>query len=131
MKTSPVGGLVDLEDRADVRMVDRRGGARLAHEALARLAVADQVAAEELDRNDPVEARVARLPDHDSTAARADLLDQLVASRAIGRRRSPSTSTNIGPRDRAARDVDRLRVCWVSVRRGAVEAKLQRLRPSG
>ncbi len=31
--------LVDLVDRADVGMAERRGGARLAHEALDRLAI--------------------------------------------------------------------------------------------
>ena len=53
-----VGGLVDLVDRADVRVIEGGGGLRLLEEPLFRRSVPRQVWGEHLDRDLTVEARV-------------------------------------------------------------------------
>jgi hypothetical protein len=50
--------LADVEERADVRVVERGGDARLALEAVHRLLIARQLRRQDLDRDLPAEARV-------------------------------------------------------------------------
>ena len=69
--------LVDVVDRADVGVVERGGGLRLAPEALERDRVVEVLRGQELQRDQPVEARVLRLV-HDSHAAAAELLEDAV-----------------------------------------------------
>ena len=69
----------DVEQRADVRMVERRDGPRLALEAGAHLGVGRQVLGQHLDRDVAPEARVARAV-HLAHAAGAERGDDLVGS---------------------------------------------------
>ena len=48
--------LVHLVDRADVRVIERRGGARLAQEAFSGLLVADAIGRQELERHEAARA---------------------------------------------------------------------------
>ena len=52
--------LADVVDAADVRMVERRDGPRLALEACAQVGVASKSARQDLDRDGAIESRVAR-----------------------------------------------------------------------
>ena len=61
--------LLDREDRADAGMVQRRGGARLALEALERRSVLGELGGQELQRDAAAEARVLRLVDDAHPAA--------------------------------------------------------------
>ena len=70
--------LVDLVDRADIGMVQRRRGLRLAQEALAVLARARDVLREELQRDDALETGVLGLVD-DAHPAFAEGLEDPVA----------------------------------------------------
>ena len=69
--------LVRVVDRADVRVVEGRGRARLALEALDGLAVPGQLVRQELERHRAAQARVLGLVD-DTHAAAADLLEDPV-----------------------------------------------------
>ena len=63
--------VLDIVDDADARVVQLRGGAGLAHEALQRLAVVDQIFGNELQRNVAAQARVFRFVNHaHATAAK-------------------------------------------------------------
>jgi len=68
-----VGALfaTDVMERADVRMVQRRDGARFAVEAFAELRIRRQRVRQDLDRHRAIEARIAR-PIHLPHAARAE-----------------------------------------------------------
>ena len=55
--------VADVEQGADVRMIQRRDRARLAFEALAQLRVGRERGGENLDRDRPIEPRVAGLVD--------------------------------------------------------------------
>ena len=70
-------GLADVEHGGHVRVIERRGGARLVDEPLARRRVAGQLGRQELERDDPVEPRVAGAVDEPHTAA-ADAVEDLV-----------------------------------------------------
>ena len=53
-----VPGRTGLEDRDDVRMVDRRGQLRLAQEAVAERLVLGEAGSEQLERNPPLEPQI-------------------------------------------------------------------------
>jgi hypothetical protein len=61
--------LVDVVDRADVRMVERRSRARLALESLECRRIAGHVLRKELERDGPAQTRVFSLVDHTHAAA--------------------------------------------------------------
>ncbi len=67
----------DVVNRADVRVVQRRGRARLAQMPVDRIGIPRVGFGHELQRDMAVEARVLGLPDH-THAALADLFDQAV-----------------------------------------------------
>jgi hypothetical protein len=50
----------DVEQGADVRMIERRKRPRLAFEAVAELGIARERLGEDFDRDRPIQARVAR-----------------------------------------------------------------------
>ena len=70
-------GVVDLVDRADVRVVQRRGGARLALEALEREMVARELRRQKLQRNVAAESGVVGAIHH-THPTRADLLEDAI-----------------------------------------------------
>ncbi len=67
--------LARLVDRHDVGMVEGRREARLAQQALAEALIPGEIRAEDLERNRPVEARVAGEVDLAHAAAADQLLD--------------------------------------------------------
>ena len=69
--------LVDLVDRADVRVIERRGGARLAQKPIGGLLIADAIGRQKLERHEARELDVLGLVD-DAHAARADGLEHPV-----------------------------------------------------
>ena len=69
--------LADVEERADVGVIQRRGDACLALEAFDRLRIARQLRREEFDGNLPAEPRVLGAIDH-SHAAAAEFFDDAV-----------------------------------------------------
>jgi hypothetical protein len=69
----------DVVQRADVRVVQRRHGARLAFEALACVDIARDVGGQHLDRDGAIETGVARFV-HVAHAAGADVRDECVRS---------------------------------------------------
>ncbi len=69
--------LVDVVDRADVRVLERGGGARLTAQTLQRLRVVPHVVGQELQRDAPAELEVFGLVD-DAHAAAAQLLEDPV-----------------------------------------------------
>ena len=69
--------LADVVDRADVRMVQGRGGTSLAAEALESLTVAGQAGRQKLEGDAPAQTRVLRAID-DTHAASAELVDDTV-----------------------------------------------------
>ena len=71
----------DVVQRADVRMVERRDGARFALEALAELGIGGECVGQDLDRDDAIEPRVARLVDL-AHAAGADEREDFVGAEA-------------------------------------------------
>ena len=75
----------DVEERADVRVAERRDRPGLAVEALQELLVLREPGGEHLDRDVPAEARVARAPDF-AHAAGAERSCDLVRSQALTRR---------------------------------------------
>ncbi len=70
-------GFVDVVDGADVRMIECRGGACLALEALQRLAVSSQIVRKKFERDGTAEPGVFRLVHH-AHAAAANLFDDAV-----------------------------------------------------
>ncbi len=74
--------LADVVDRADVRVVERRGGARLAQVAVDGFRVLGALLGNELQRDVAMEASVLGLPD-DAHPALADLLDQAVVQQLL------------------------------------------------
>ena len=71
--------LADVEQRADVRVAERRDRARLALEALAQLRIAGERRGQDLDRDHAIEPGIAR-PIHFAHAARADEGDDFVGA---------------------------------------------------
>ena len=65
----PVGGLVDLVDRADVGVVQRRGGLGFLEEPLFGGVVSRQTRGQQLDRDRALEAGIGGLVDHTHPAA--------------------------------------------------------------
>ena len=82
--------LADVVDRADVGMVERRGGLGLAAEALERLTVLRQIFRQELQRDEAAEARVFGFVNHAHAAAAELLDDPIVGDGLIEQRRRPS-----------------------------------------
>jgi hypothetical protein len=69
--------LRDVVNRDDARMVQRRRGPRFLDEPAPAIGVADLVGGKDLDRDEPVQVRVARFVD-DAHAAFADAVEDLV-----------------------------------------------------
>ena len=69
--------LADVVDRADVRVVERRGDARLAAEPFERLGVGGEIGGQELQRDLAAETNVLGAVDH-AHAAGAEPLEDLV-----------------------------------------------------
>ena len=89
----------DVEERADVRMLQRRDGARFALEALAQLRVGGERVGQDLDGDGAIEPRVTRAVDL-AHPARAERRDDLV--RAEPRTRGDShgaAGLSLGIRD--------------------------------
>ena len=76
--------VADVVDAADVRMVERGDGARLALEAGARIGIASDLGRQDLDRDRAIEARVAGSVDL-AHAARADLGGHFIRAEASAR----------------------------------------------
>ena len=77
-------GFAHFVDRGDVRMLQRRRGLGLLHEAAAALGVGDELRKQHLERDFAVERRVDRSVD-DAHAAAAELADErVVGQRAAG-----------------------------------------------
>ncbi len=74
--------LVDVVDRADVRVIQRRRGARLALKAFERLTVVREIAGEELQRDLPAKLHVFTLVD-DPHAAATEFLDDAVVRNGL------------------------------------------------
>ncbi len=75
-------GLVELVDRGDVRMIQRRQHAGFALEALQTFAVGSELVGQQLDRDVAAETGVTGAPHH-AHAALADLLDQAVVPQLL------------------------------------------------
>jgi hypothetical protein len=71
--------LADVVERADVRMLEARDVARLALEALAPPGIGGDAGRQDLDRDQTIQARVARL-EHLAHAALADEREHFVRS---------------------------------------------------
>jgi hypothetical protein len=81
--------IADIEERADVGVGELREGTRFAVEPLAQLRVGGERTGQHLDRDGPIEPRIAGLVDL-AHAAGADGRDDLVGSKACaGRQRHP------------------------------------------
>jgi hypothetical protein len=74
--------LADVEQRADVRVIQRRSDARLALKALERVAISGQLRRQQLERHLPPEPRVFGSVD-DSHAAVAELFDDAVVRQGL------------------------------------------------
>ncbi len=81
-----VAGLVDLVDRADGRVVERRRRPGLADEALLALPGGAALAGEELERHRPVEPEIDRLVDDAHATAPEAIEDPIVGDRAADQR---------------------------------------------
>jgi hypothetical protein len=79
--------VADVVDGADVRMVERRGGARLALEALPGVRLVESISGQELERNEPTEPRVLGFVDL-AHASGANLRDDLVVQDGLADHRS-------------------------------------------
>ena len=73
----PALELADVVDRADRRMIEGRGGSRLALEPLERQLIRGRVGGQEFQRERAAEPRVLGLVNH-THAARTDLLDDTI-----------------------------------------------------
>ena len=80
--------LADVVDRADVRMVQRRGGAGLALEALQRLPGRGELGRQELERDLAAQPRVLGLVDDAHAAAADPVEDAVVGQRWCRSRKS-------------------------------------------
>ncbi len=85
----PVGGGVDVIDRANVRMIKRRGGFSFLHEAVACVIVARQVGSDELEDNGTFEVGVLSRINHTHPAAgeatgNAVVRDDTAVHRSVG-----------------------------------------------
>jgi len=78
--------LAEFVDRANVGMVERGGGARLAAEALQRLRIATQFFRQELQRHLPAQLEVLGTIDHAHAAAPDDIQHTIVRDRPAGKR---------------------------------------------
>ena len=88
------GVLADVVQRADVRMIERRDGARLAEEALHRLRLATRFLGQELDRDLAAQPQVLGGVDHAHAAAAERLLDSIVRDLLSGHAASVSRSSS-------------------------------------
>ena len=77
MKDPAVGRFLDVVNRADVDVIDRRGRARLLKEASLRVGVAHELRREELERHEAAKPEVLGLVDHTHPAS-ADLGDDAI-----------------------------------------------------
>ncbi len=73
--------MADVEQRADVRMIERRDRARLAVEAFAQLRVGGERGGEDLDRHRAIEPRIPGAVDL-THAPRADERDDFISAEA-------------------------------------------------
>jgi hypothetical protein len=83
---------VDVEDRADVGMLKRGGGPRLALEALESFGVFREIVRQELQGDAPPELQILRLVD-DSHAAAAELAEDPVVRDSLADHRRISDSS--------------------------------------
>ena len=81
-----VDGLVDLMDRADVRMIERRCGLGLADEAPLGFLGGAALMGQELERHRPVELQIDGLVDHPHAASPQAIEDAVVGDRAADHR---------------------------------------------
>ena len=77
--------LAGLEDRDDVRVIDRGGGPRLADESLPERVVGGQRRRQDLQRDRPVEPLVVRAEHHGHAALADLLLEQIAGDPRAGR----------------------------------------------
>src|SRR3989442_1548577 len=84
MKVWAVGGFVDIENDADVGVVESGSGFGLADEALALLFAHAQLGREELEGDDAVELEIARAIHHAHAAAAELVKDLVVGNRWFG-----------------------------------------------
>ena len=89
----PAVGLSDLVDRANIGMIQRRGGAGLALEALQRRRVFLQLSGQELQSHVPAEAEIFGLIHH-AHAAAAELVQDAVVGDGFARHQ-PGSSKRI------------------------------------
>ena len=76
----------EFVDRANVGMVERRGGARLAAETLQRLRIAAQLFGQKLQRHTAAQLEVLGTIDHAHAAAADDVQHAIVRNRPAGQR---------------------------------------------
>ena len=86
MNSWPSGVVVDFVNRADVRMVERRGGLGFLQSAARARRHRGSALGEELQRDGPVEPRVDGLVDHAHAAAAEPLSDAVVRDSATFQR---------------------------------------------
>ncbi len=99
-----VARLADLVDRDDVGVIERGGGAGLVLEAREARRIRAQRDGQRLDRDVPLEARVARAPD-DAHPAGAERREQLVGAQPGSSRErhvAPNVTVRIGSGPSAA-----------------------------
>ena len=94
--------LVDVVDRADVRVLERGSGPRLALEALERLRVPRDVLGKELQSDVAPQARVLGAVD-DAHAAAAQLLDDPVAGDRLADHRAKTTCSGAAEQSNSER----------------------------
>ena len=92
----------DVEQRDDVRVADRRGGARLAQHARAALDIAGGVGRQHLERDVAIEPLVARAPDL-AHRALAELRDEPVRPDEVSRLWHGAILLRLGGRGTRAR----------------------------
>jgi len=94
-------GFVDVEDRADVGMVEGRRGPRLLHEALANLVVPRERVGKKLQSDRSPESVIRRPVDHPHAAGAQSLSDRVVGDAL--RHREAENTTDAGRGGRAGR----------------------------
>ncbi len=89
--------LADLVNRADVRMVQRRRGARLAHEAVGRGAIAGQLIGQELQRDVTAKQKVLGAID-DAHSAAAEHLENAIVRDSLADHRFATAAYTVSAR---------------------------------
>ena len=88
--------LADVMNGADVGMIQRGRGSRLALEPAQRLSVARQIVRQELQRDEAMEPGVLRFV-HDAHAAAAELLDDAVVGEGLADQGIGALGSGVGP----------------------------------